>query len=341
MENPSDQESLERKLETENLEQKPEVEMPDEFFETNDQIGRWSEVIEDKVLGVSYREKIIELPKHRQEETGVKRIRRRELLLPFPIGLYVSPSEKKNRDIQHVLNSDENEFEKENQIQKIKNKGEYLPSYRSPLTGVDEDQSKAIEQYKSGISVLDNPGADILKGIVDYEKRPATLKKVYEFLTDRMYPSNDAWVHQFEYSLAECPIKNNELPKHKKETVDLFTKEGMYFQKVSDLNNKEGVERRKGTKHLYLVHGNENNRGKMWSGTYTTPVFIFGTKNKIFNELIKDHSQILGRHPVADEIIVDLPKDSSEFNNSLRWCHSELALIPTKRSLNVLFFETK
>ena len=36
--------------------------------------GKWGEVVEDKDLGISYREKVIELPKHRQEETEIKAI---------------------------------------------------------------------------------------------------------------------------------------------------------------------------------------------------------------------------------------------------------------------------
>lgn len=44
-------------------------------------------VVENKELGVSYKETVIELPQHRREETGVVRIKRRELLT-FPEGFF-------------------------------------------------------------------------------------------------------------------------------------------------------------------------------------------------------------------------------------------------------------
>jgi len=69
----------------------PQVEMPEDFEDPEGKAGKWKTVkgdveIEGKKVEVSYREKVIELPKHRQEETGIKRIRRRELLPPFPEG---------------------------------------------------------------------------------------------------------------------------------------------------------------------------------------------------------------------------------------------------------------
>ena len=73
-----------------------EAETPEDFEEPEGKSGKWGEPVkgevevEGKKVEVSYREKVIELPKHRQEETGIKRIRRRELLLPFPDGLFIS-----------------------------------------------------------------------------------------------------------------------------------------------------------------------------------------------------------------------------------------------------------
>ena len=55
------------------IEPQPEVKMPDGFIEPEGKSGRWSEVVEDKDLGVLYREKVIELPKERREETGIKK----------------------------------------------------------------------------------------------------------------------------------------------------------------------------------------------------------------------------------------------------------------------------
>ena len=76
-----------------NLPAKPEIEqisevqteMPEGFVEPKEKSGKWKIVkrgveIEGKKVEVSYREKVIELPKHRQEETGINRIRRREVI---------------------------------------------------------------------------------------------------------------------------------------------------------------------------------------------------------------------------------------------------------------------
>jgi len=57
--------------------------MPADFVEPEGKKSKWGETVENKDLGVSYREKVIELPKYRQEETGIKRIKRREVLT-FP-----------------------------------------------------------------------------------------------------------------------------------------------------------------------------------------------------------------------------------------------------------------
>ena len=76
---------------------------------------------------------------------------------------------------------------------------------------------------------------------------------------------------------------------------------------------------------------------------FNTPVFVFGDWNPNFSgfsrheDLIRASKQI----PTSDggEVEVsDFNKESSHF--PLRWCHADLAFIPTQRSLNVLFFET-
>jgi len=70
--------------------EQPQTEMPEDFVEPEGKSGKWGEPVEagievdGKKEKVRYREKVIELPKHRQQETGIKRIRRRELLPPFP-----------------------------------------------------------------------------------------------------------------------------------------------------------------------------------------------------------------------------------------------------------------
>ena len=91
--------------------EQPQAEMPENFVEPEGKSGRWGKPvkgeveIEGKKVEVSYREKVIELPKHRQEATGIKRIRRRELLPPFPEGLFISNHEKNITDKYKQISS--------------------------------------------------------------------------------------------------------------------------------------------------------------------------------------------------------------------------------------------
>ena len=116
-------------------------------------------------------------------------------------------------------------------------------------------------------------------------------------------------------------------------------------------------------------------RGRTFYNTFNTPVFVFGNKNKKFSNYL----DAIGSSVVASAIskkhvsgwsywersdAPDKIRDLLESSNEplipdslrqeqefavpiihapdvpiLRWCHSELAIVPTKKSLRVLFFE--
>ena len=104
-----------------------------------------------------------------------------------------------------------------------------------------------------------------------------------------------------------------------------------------------------------------------------TPVFIFGNRNEVFNNYI---DSISGNKIKEDKIKPDeatvnglkILREGKDVNSEvytndgriyhengerewdipcirypgiapIRWCHAELALVPTKKSLNILFFE--
>ena len=84
--------------------------MPADFLEPEGKKGKWSEVVKNEKLGISYREKVIQLSKYRQEETGIKKIRRREVLT-YPEGFYESGKkiDKRNYPSKYRFGSEFNE----------------------------------------------------------------------------------------------------------------------------------------------------------------------------------------------------------------------------------------
>jgi len=54
--------------------------MPEDFVDPEGESNKWSEAVENKELGISYCEKVIVLPKRRQEETGIRQIRKRKFI---------------------------------------------------------------------------------------------------------------------------------------------------------------------------------------------------------------------------------------------------------------------
>lgn len=252
-----------------------EVEMPEDFIEPEGKSGKWKtekgEVeIEGKKVEVAYREKVIELTKHRQEESGIQRIRRRELLQPFPDGIV---------------------------------------------------EEKEGEKFFS-----------------DDEK----FDRTYKFLTDGGYPCEGTWVHTMNY-FDPYGIEAADIDKSKRE--------GLYFQEIH-CKNKYGFS-------FWPTRACELTRG------FASPVYVFGNTNSAFKEYIRsvlenpekewgitkkdiepetsgELKHLLNRDKL-DHYEINLPyfgRFESSKNKPLRWCHAELALMPTKRSLNVLFFET-
>jgi len=82
--------------EEENLELR--LDMIQDFEDQKVKFKGWKTVrgeveVETEKVEICYREKVIELPRHRQQETGIKRIRRRELLPPIPEDFYIPAKE--------------------------------------------------------------------------------------------------------------------------------------------------------------------------------------------------------------------------------------------------------
>ena len=89
----------------------------------------------------------------------------------------------------------------------------------------------------------------------------------------------------------------------------------------------------------YRYHDAESEKEGKWDVSFGEPHYY-----KRDYSILKS---LKNRETIDDSIFPDHELKTSLFGNSafpikkpLRWCHAELAIIPTKRSLNVLFFET-
>jgi len=305
-----EQSNREEKLVEQPVEQEAGVqqEMPEDFEDPEGKAGKWKTVkgeveIEGQKVEVSYREKVIDLPKHRQEETGIKRIRRRELLPPFPEGLYLVPEEKKARDVKRW-----EEFARE------------FPDVDLQGTKKRILESKLIPVYSS-------------------EKK---FDHIYQLLTDNKYPSQNSLTHVIEYGYIGGDDSSEDWHRR---NIKLFKREGLYFQEI--YSESERRHESPYRERFYLNHG-----GVFHEADYTTPVFIFDSRNKRFieyiNSLENNDIRFGGKESILKSIPleksrnfeVEIPIVKNALRKPLRWCHAECALVPTKRSLNVLFFET-
>ena len=149
------------------------------------------------------------------------------------------------------------------------------------------------------------------------------------------------------------------------EGLNIFKKTGGQMEKVDIDDLKPGES-------FFSVFDLSVGQGSNWILDSDTPIYVFGEINKIFTEYMNkildnpDTNQMLDEagfnvlslkkyfnqiHPSFEFFNEDKPKGGYGHPvipvvkhpdiKPLRWCHAELALVPTKRSLNILFFETE
>jgi hypothetical protein len=173
-------------------------------------------------------------------------------------------------------------------------------------------------------------------------------------LTDGGYPSPGTWTHTVNWD----EVYYESARGVGKKSLEKMKNEGLYFQMIN--SNKYGADNQSS---FYFTPE------RIYQEVFITPVFIFGNKNRILNNYIDSLSIQTGKY---NEFIGNMARDKKllkylrernpnlppqrprgeiflnyfggEANNNerpLRWCHAELALVPTKKSLNVLFFEAE
>ena len=294
-------------------------------------------IVSNSELGVTYKEKIIELPEYRQKETGIKRIKRRELIPPFPDGFFISHEEAKNEYI-----------------------GKLPKSWSKSM--IEEEEKRCSE-----INMV-------------YFSLKKKFDKVYEFITDKKYPAPDSWVHGVliggvSDSARFSKKRRKVLERFKRENLyfsEITVVPGerverntaQFYKKDSNGNFIEDNDFRERKEMQYGYFSLQCTPKRMFLNEFATPVFVFSKSNKTFRSYIES----ILNHPDRDkfmlsglnnhkerleELIGMRPFDTERYDEEvipcvkhpdikpLRWCNAELGLVPTKKSLNVLFFESK
>ncbi len=342
------------------------IEMPEELSEPQGKSSQWDKFIENKELGISYREKVIELPQHRKKETGVKRIRRRELLKPLPDGLY-TPAEKNElrynisggEKINLPYYSGEKKFDS---IYKFLTDDRY-PSYGSFVHAVEIGFLYRSSSYRTQQRVERLKSENIYlqeifpKNIDDvsieallclYEKKGDNLeiqKSITGEIPKKQIGVFTLFSHQNrmwadDYSTPIFIFSNRNRAFNDYINAVLSNSETKEMLKSQDYN--WGVERKDEKFELispnspqyieYLSRLSElQNLEEYRKNNVLVPKGNFDAVNRL--KVIKEGIPILGG--------LNIPIIRHPNIRPLRWCHAELALIPTKRSLNVLFFETE
>lgn len=335
------------------LEHNIESEMIESFVEPKGKSGKWSEIVENKNLGVSYREKVIELPESRKQEVGIDRIRRREIL---ELPIKYSP--------EAVKKFYEKEKEKAHEVFRFITDGRF-PAYQTWSHEFLGDYGEAMREYgvgryrfvvnkfkKEGLyfQTIQPPPMELSLGTCTYfeEKELAfskTEEKTEKFLFDFSVMSGklygDVWTKG--YPIFVFGAKNRTFVSYihsiisNPKSIEMLQKSGWEIGNPLEIikpNSEEYIieferyfnpeYRKKIIKELQDQNVSIARGGDAGHNLETLKLF---TQNKLFDPSPVNHPYIpIISHP---EI------------KPMRWCHAELAIVPTEKSLNVLFFETE
>lgn len=296
-------------------------------------------IVSDAELGFSYHETITDLPDHRVKETGINRIRRRELLtvpdfikdshegeIYYKVQPHGAPDDRIDffydkitdgkfpsaRVWDHVLNADT--YNTEEKIADHIREGIY---FQRIYIGDTHTITTKTEKAKTGIFNLDT-----MSGESVFNSNIRT--PVYFFGNEnKNFTDYIRAILQNKYTqeqLIDSEWKDEPLDLIKPDDLDWAAAVDDY--ELSYLGNEqEGLQERRQNYHDRNIH------------------FIRGkkiAKNIDFLRKLIDGVPIITKDAYRQIPIVQHPDILP-----LQWCHAEMALVPTKRSLNVLFFEKK
>lgn len=321
----------------EDIELRDQTEMPDDFEEPEGKSGKWGEpvkgevVVEGKKVEVSYREKVIELSKHRQQETGIQRIRRRELLPPFPEGLVMS-SDMMDNEIKSI-EADGTAVKKK--VPFFSTADKFDDVYRFLTDSAYPADRAWVHAIEIGLSTSRAKNIETARRVKKFKEEGIYFQNIKSdvwcstgvfwgwsegFATPIFVFSNkNKMLNQYIDSVLSDPMAREEIGEASEEDFNLVTLDSPEYSKIFSkrkYSEGEGYKEYCRKNGIAILKRNLN----VSNGVNTLKILRDGVP------ITKDTEMII---PYVER------KDAA-----LRWCHAECALVPTKRSLNVLFFET-
>lgn len=391
-----------------------QIEMPEDFEDPEGKAGKWKIIkgeveIEGRKVEVTYREKVIELSKAKQEKYGIQRIRRKEVIgLPPEFNLYhLTSAFRREREKPYRIHPDRPNSslsfklgDHEKMLEPIKaaqerfmpmlyylTEGEF-PSFKTVNHQMygdagGEDFGGELSRFKrEGLyfqevfpkaSLGIHAGSESLGGagskgwfatFFDFEngdvrplsKFPSSKNEqetrpfVYNFSVSRSY---EVWTSNFENPMFVFGHRNNALKEYLQQIVSNPDTHKM-LELTGYLSDDE--------KPLDLIDQNDP-RFKTWKdGPSDRPLdnILEATalrKYPFFRDVCdKEKPLVLIDGAQKDTIQYDMALANGEaiFHNGhptlpvvrhpdikpFRWCHADCAIFPTKKGLNILFFET-
>src|SRR4030042_3625761 len=324
-------------------------------------------IVNNAELGISYREPVVELPKYRKGQYGIKRIIRRELISPLPEGIrmpYREPGQdphlweswQRNLSGTTKQKMEVPEYVYSTEI-KFKDIYRFITNGRFPSYGILKHKMMmqyASEKFDYSEEYSKNGGnfQKIKEGYFidpDQQKRVLNREKFEKFWLGR---GDLSWLNmrnrQGSYKSAiMSPLfcfghKNKNFKKY----IDSIYSDNEIYQEL--LNNGYS------DKPLNLISPSANSYSEAFS-----QIQKIGHKKDIYTEIEAKNFGIMvedtGQHSSKDdaknlaifktfsqeqkEIILTgnefvLPIINQPGITPLRFCHAEFAIIPTKKSLN-------
>jgi hypothetical protein len=309
-----------------------------EDYELAHEIVEQEHIVENSELGVSYKEKVITLPEHRRQETGISRIRRKEVI-EVPANFRTEPDHRQGPG--YSLNREFHEIYK------------FLTEHRYP----------SFETWNH-VMYADNPDFR-RKGTENFLKEGLYFQKIhYNFERSWDSPETVKWLNEhwpsrrqlYDLSVEmggqsweakiDTPmfIFGNRNKAFVEYIESIFTNPAArkIMEPQWDFDNPLSVVRpgspeyNKILKEYLTMRADEFQKAGVLLTSMRSNMETKKFKNVNYLKFLIDGQPMFrygGHHPY-------IPAIKHPDIKPLRWCHAEIAIVPTRNNLNVLFFET-
>ena len=307
-------------------------------------------IVSDPETGMSYRETIFNLPEHRAKETGITRIRRREVLTVPEAG---------------IVRDESGEIRYYRTWKNIDYENEPLPFYKKLTDGkypnprlwnhtvnvnTESTKEKLEEHIREGI---------YLQKIYIGDKSSITTRlekdKTGYFALPNV-PGDTTWANRVDTPIYFFGNQNPNLVEYLKSilaspiALEMLKKDGWIDEPLdpnlispSDPTYGEGKYHPK----VYKDFRQNPKKAKIIEQFKTDNVHFYKdgqsqdeTDEVIYN--IDTLRKFIAGVPIwIRDVHRKIPIVQHPDIKPLRWCHAEMAIVPTKKGLNVLFFETE